>query len=215
MKNYRTILFDLDGTLIDSTEAILESFGHSFGVFGLENPADEKITAEIGHPLDRMFLSLGVSEDDVWDYVDTYKAYYRKISRKKTTLLPGAREAVQKAFEAGRVGVVTTKTAKFSVELLEHMGLMRYFEVLIGREDVEFPKPHPEPVLKAVSVMQADKKHCWMIGDTCMDMHAARDAGVTGIGVTSGYGSKKELLGCSAFLADNALSAVTYILTAP
>jgi len=212
MQIHRTILFDLDGTLIDSTEAILESFAYAFDAFGLETPADGKITAEIGHPLDRMFLSLGVAEKEVYRYVETYKAYYRHISREKTTLLPGAEEAVRRAAEAGRVGVVTTKTATFSIELLEHMELMSYFEVLIGREDVEFPKPHPEPVLKALSAMGGEKERCWMIGDTCMDMHAARDAGVTGVGVTSGYGSKKALRECSTFLAESALSAVTHIV---
>jgi len=108
-----TILFDLDGTLIDSTEAILESFSVAFDTFKEEAPADELIKAEIGHPLDHMFTKLGVSQEKVWDYVNAYKMHYRKISCDKTVLLPNAREAVELASRYATLGVVTTKTAKY------------------------------------------------------------------------------------------------------
>ncbi len=211
MKEQQTILFDLDGTLIDSTEAILESFDHTFGHFALPTPPAEKITAQIGHPLDGMFLSLGIPEADVWDCVDVYKAYYRQISRAKTILLPEAQQAVQKASEIARLGIVTTKTGKFSIELLEHMNLMHYFEVMVGREDVTHPKPHPEPILTALTKLKTDTKRCWMIGDTCMDMLSAKEAGVTGIAVTSGYGSRSQLLECGCIVTNNALDAVLSI----
>ena len=211
MKQNQIILFDLDGTLINSTEAILESFDVAFGHFDMATPPAEKITAEIGHPLDGMFLSLGVGEAEVHEYVARYKKHYRQISREKTHLLLGAREAVENAFKIARLGVVTTKTGKYSVELLEHFDLMKYFEVMIGREDVEHPKPHPEPIFKALSKMDVDRKRCWMIGDTCMDMLSAREAGVTGIAVTSGYGSRQQLLQCSSLVTENALDAVSSI----
>ena len=211
MKNRQTILFDLDGTLIDSTEAILESFERSFGYFGLPVPPDHKITAEIGHPLDRMFVSLGIPESDVWEYVAAYKEHYRKISREKTILLPDAERAVRRASEIARLGIVTTKTAQYSIELLEHMGIMDYFEILVGREDVVSPKPHPEPILKALDMMKADAGECWMIGDTCMDMISARESGVVGIAVLSGYGNRGDLSRCSAHVTKDALDAVSII----
>ncbi|MEA3456528.1 MAG: HAD family hydrolase [Campylobacterota bacterium] len=211
MKQNQIILFDLDGTLIDSTEAILESFDVAFGHFGAAVPPAEKITAEIGHPLDRMFLSLGISEAEVWEYVGAYKSHYRQISRQKTILLPEAEMAVKRASEIARLGVVTTKTGKFSIELLEHMNLMHYFEVMVGREDVENPKPHPEPIFTALSKFKMVKNKCWMIGDTCMDMLSAKEAGVTGIAVTSGYGSRQQLLACSSLVTENALDAVSSI----
>jgi phosphoglycolate phosphatase len=148
------ILFDLDGTLIDSTEAILESFSVAYKTFEAEVPADTKHAT---------------------------------------------------------LGVVTTKTAKYSIELLEHMGLMGYFEVLIGREDVENPKPHPEPVYKALSKLQSDTTKCWMVGDTCMDMHAAKAAGIESIAVTCGYGTKEVLGQCTENVHKNALEAITFI----
>lgn len=211
MKERQTILFDLDGTLIDSTEAILESFDHTFGHFSRTTPPAEKITTEIGHPLDGMFLSLGIPEAEVWEFVGVYKAYYRQISRAKTLLLPEARQAIEKASTIAKLGIVTTKTGKFSIELLEHMELMQHFEVMIGREDVSSPKPHPEPILTALSRLETGREKCWMIGDTCMDMLSAKEAGVSGIAVTSGYGSAEQLRGCSSLVVENALEAVLSI----
>ncbi len=212
MQQEQVILFDLDGTLIDSTEAILESFDQAFDYFGVETPSAEMITAQIGHPLDLMFISLGVDSAEVREFVAVYKKHYRKISREKTYLLAGAREAVEMASKVARVGVVTTKTAKYSIELLEHFELMDYFEVLIGREDVEFPKPHPEPVLKALSRLGSDTNMCWMIGDTCMDIISAKSAGINAIAVTSGYGSREQLSECCSFITESALDAVSYIV---
>lgn len=77
------ILFDLDGTLIDSTEAILESFHNSFAVHGFSVPDDAQIKALIGHPLDVMYRELGVDEALVLDFVTTYKEHYREISTQK------------------------------------------------------------------------------------------------------------------------------------
>ena len=109
------------------------------------------------------------------------------------------------------LGVVTTKTGRYSVELLEHMGLMRYFEVLVGREDVKNPKPHPEPILKALDLLGRGAANCWMVGDTLLDMDAARAAGVTPFALTCGYGDAGELAGAAEHLAEDASSAVRAI----
>ncbi|MEA1920170.1 MAG: HAD family hydrolase, partial [Campylobacterota bacterium] len=168
-----TILFDLDGTLIDSTEAILESFHNSYRFYNKTAPNDEAIKALIGHPLDVMYRELGIKEELVWDYVGTYKEHYRQISCLKTVMLPRAIEAVELAAQHFQLGIVTTKTGKYSQELLEHFGLMHHFEVLIGREHVENPKPHAEPILKAIDALTCKKESCWMIGDTRLDIASA------------------------------------------
>jgi len=207
----KIILFDLDGTLIDSTEAILESFAHAFQSFGKDIPSDAHIKAEIGHPLDMMFATLGVEEEHIWDHVAAYKEHYRKISRAKTVLLPDAKAAVALAKSYATLGVVTTKTAKYSIELLEHMELMHYFDVLIGREDVTHPKPDPEPIHKALSKLPCDTNNIWMIGDTQMDMLAAKAAKIDCVGLTCGYGSFESLESCTDNIFENALDAVTFI----
>ena len=206
-----TILFDLDGTLIDSTEAILESFHNSFDVYNYPHPSDEEIKRLIGHPLDSMYLDLGIEQNLVWDYVKTYKEHYQKIYTDKTVLLDYAVEAIQEAQKIARLGVVTTKTGLYSRKLLEHYGLMDAFEVLIGREDVEHPKPHPEPIEKAMSIMNSNKEECWMIGDTRLDIESAQRAGVKSVGVTSGYDKFEELLTLTDIIEINAFEAVKYI----
>jgi phosphoglycolate phosphatase len=207
-----TILFDLDGTLIDSTEAILESFHNSYDVFKMTHPSDEAIKSLIGHPLDVMYASLGVEEKKVWDMVNTYKQHYRKISTQKTELLPFAREAVELASKHARIGIVTTKTGRYSKILMEHFELMHHFEVLIGREDVQNPKPHPEPINKAIEFLKVKKEDCWMIGDTRMDLIAAQNAGVKSVAVISEYEPLEELKKYTNIIKTNALEAVQTIL---
>lgn len=205
------ILFDLDGTLIDSTEAILESFSVAFKTFNAPVPGDAVIKTEIGHPLDVMFATFGVEASKIEAHVQAYKTHYRNISCAKTVLLPGAREAVELASQHAVLGVVTTKTAKYSIELLEHMGLMSYFDVLVGREDVKYPKPHPEPVLKALSKLQTDTNKYWLIGDTPMDILAAKAANIDSFAVTCGYADEALLLKYTNNVAKTALEAVKFI----
>ena len=206
-----TILFDLDGTLIDSTEAILESFHRSYALLGGTPPPDAAIKALIGHPLDAMYRELGVEAARVERYVQAYKEHYRKISRQKTVLLPQAREAIERAGTFARLGVVTTKTGRYSRILLEHFGVMDAFEVLIGREDVVHPKPHPEPVQKAVAAMDADPRHCWLIGDTRLDAGCAASAGIGCVGVLSGYDSYEQLSALTPFVERDVLDAVAFL----
>lgn len=208
----KIILFDLDGTLIDSTEAILESFAVAFKHFDDAVPKADLIKAEIGHPLEDMFMTLGVDEGMVAEYVHAYKMHYREISCAKTVLLPLATEAVALAAQHAVLGVVTTKTAKYSIELLEHMGLMPYFDVLVGREDVQNPKPHPEPIEKALAQLSLESSDIWMVGDTPMDMLAAKAAKVSSVGVTCGYGTEESLLACTDNVSPHALNAVEFIV---
>ena len=205
------ILFDLDGTLIDSTEAILESFHNSFDVYNEKQPTDEAIKVLIGYPLDIMYKELGVDVLKVWDFVATYKEHYRIISREKTILLENAREAVELANEIAEVGIVTTKTGKYSQVLMEYFGIMNKFKVLIGREHVQNPKPDAEPILKALESFDAKDKEVWMIGDTKMDLLSAQNAGVKSIGVLCGYGTQKSLEEYTSVIQKDAFSAIKYL----
>lgn len=206
-----TILFDLDGTLIDSTEAILESFHRALKIHGMSSVEDNEITSLIGYPLDHMFKGLGVSEEEIEGIINTYRDYYRTIATQKTILLPNAKEAVLQAKEFATLGIVTTKTSLYSKELMEHFGLMHHFDVLIGREDVTHPKPHAEPIEKAITLLKAKKEHTWMVGDTKLDIMAADAAGVLSAGVTSGYDSYETLKKYTNVIYSDVLEVVAFL----
>ena len=122
-----------------------------------------------------------------------------------------AKEAVIEAKSFATLGVVTTKTALYSKELLQYLDIWQYFDVLIGREDVIYPKPHPEPILKAMKRLDAKIEKTWMIGDTCLDINSANKAKINSIAVTCGYGSYKELQKCSKFIKDNSFEAIKFL----
>ncbi|NWF66632.1 MAG: HAD hydrolase-like protein [Campylobacterales bacterium] len=206
-----TILFDLDGTLIDSTEAILESFEVAYSVQKTQKPSIDKILSLIGHPLSFMFEHLGVPKNRVDDFVNSYKNHYRTISRAKTVLLPNAKDALIEAKKFAKLGVVTTKTARYSKELLIHLEVMNFFETLIGFEDVINPKPDPEPILKAMHHLNAIPEKTWMIGDTCLDIISANQSEIKSVAVSCGYGKLEELERCTSHIKDNSFEAVKFI----
>jgi len=206
------ILFDLDGTLIDSTRAILESFGIAYQNMNQSKPDDKLIKAQIGHPLEDMFVTLGVDEKEVEAFVHHYKMHYRKINQAMTTLMPHAKEAIEKAHKVANLAVVTTKTSQYSIELLRHLNVFDYFDVFVGRDDVKFPKPHPEPILKALKALD-NGYSSWMIGDTCMDIQSAKAAKINAIGVECGYVPLEELKKCGNIIKSNALEAVNVVVS--
>lgn len=211
----QTILFDLDGTLIDSTEAILEGFHQSFKENSEKNPDEAKILSLIGHPLDVMFAGLGVPDEKVEAFVASYKQHYRKIATEKTVLIESAKEAVFVAYEFAELGVVTTKTRHYSVEILEHLGIAHCFKTVVGRECVTHPKPHSEPIITALSRMQREKQNCYMVGDTMLDLLAAKEAGVGFVGVQSHYGDAQAFESACEVLKKTPLEASLHIKNLP
>jgi phosphoglycolate phosphatase len=205
------ILFDLDGTLIDSTDAILESFHHSFDFHKLSRKEDEEIKALIGYPLDIMYENLGVQKSVIAEIITTYKERYRVISTQKTTLLQNAKEAVELASQFATLGIVTTKTGRYSQVLMEHFEIMHHFDVLIGREHVQNPKPNAEPIIKALEKLDTKNREVWMIGDTKLDLLAAKSANVNSIGVLSGYDSNETLKKFTNVIFNDALEAALYL----
>jgi phosphoglycolate phosphatase len=95
---------------------------------------------------------------------------------------------------------------------MEHFNVMQHFEILVGREDVTNPKPHAEPILKAIDFLSVSKDDCWMIGDTRMDLISAKNAGIKSVAVVSEYEAVEELKKHTDIIKTNALEAVRTIL---
>lgn len=217
MKKEAVILFDLDGTLIDSTPAIVESFLHAYKVHNATPPERSGVIQSIGHTLDSMFAQNGVKSEDLQSYVSAYRECYRARMEEGTTLLEGAREAILQAHSFATLGVVTTKRGDFSVKLLESFGVLKYFTIVLGIEQVEKPKPDSEPIVKALEGIEVSlgreiaREKCFMIGDTILDLQAAKNARINGIGVLCGYGSKESLETFNAPLCKDTLEAVAFV----
>ena len=210
----KTILFDLDGTLIDSTKAILFGFKKAYEAFGETAPGDARIKVLIGYTLEDIFTKLGVN-GNVDEYVKIYKEAYKTAYLKDTVLLSSAFEALSEASKIADVGIVTTKTSRYSADILENLGVMKFINTVVGRDDVVNPKPNPEPINTALTrlgkISEQCKANAFMIGDTIMDMQAAACAGVTGLGLTCGYGEEFDLRKHSNFIFANAFEAVRFI----
>lgn len=209
-KPEKTILFDLDGTLIDSTLAILNSFELALNAVNAPFEPD-KIKAMIGFPLDVMFANLGFKGEEINKRINAYKTHYQSICCAQTTLLPLAKEAIILAHSFATLGVVTTKTSKNSVDLLENLGVAHFFEAIVGREDVKEPKPSAEPILTALQRLQKGKENAFMIGDTALDIKAAQNAKIACVALSCGYESVESLAKFEVNIQPNALKAVEFI----
>ncbi|EAL3917264.1 HAD family hydrolase [Campylobacter upsaliensis] len=208
----KTLLFDLDGTLIDSTPAILNSFHFAFEKLGLKPSLDKDIKRLIGLPLDEAFKVLCKEKAYLAEqFVDFYREKYRTIYLDQTTLLPLAKEALEMASEFADLAVVTTKGSQFTKPLLDFLGIGHRFKSIVGRNDVKFPKPHPEPILTALDRLNKTKNNAFMIGDTQFDILAAKAAGISHIALSCGYESIESLQKYSDCIKNNAYEAVKYI----
>ncbi|EAI4084878.1 HAD family hydrolase [Campylobacter jejuni] len=207
----KTILFDLDGTLIDSTDAILNSFQGAFKALGLTSKNNEEIKNLIGYPLEQMFRMLYPDKVNLSkEFVLAYREIYAQIYLEQTTLLPKAKEALELGSEIADLGIVTTKGGKFTPILLDYLGVKKFFKTLITLEDVTNPKPSSEPIILALKRLNKTQKNAYMIGDTILDIQAAISANITPLALASGYGNENELKAYSMVFL-NAYEAVNYI----
>lgn len=206
----KILLFDLDGTLIDSTQAILESFVNASLFFGYNfKGREEEIQALIGSPLREMFIKMGLPQGEIEECVKLYRSNYERIYLQKTILLPKVMDSFKTLPSSYLLGVVTSKSSFFSKKILENLGMIKYFFRIVGIDDVKEPKPSAEPIFKALEGLEYDKSQVYMIGDTFFDMQSAKNADIVGIGVQGKY--DKNLKEYTDFVFEDIQQALEYI----
>lgn len=179
MTRYTTVLFDLDGTLIDSIRLILDSYHHTLQAHGFPARTDEQWLAGVGTPLRIQFADWGHDADLLEAMVATYREFNLANHDRMVTVYPGIGDMLRQLHEARlKLGLVTSKNRQGALRGLQLTGLADYFEVLVCADDVTHPKPHPEPVERALALLGADRADTVFIGDSIHDMHSGRAAGV-------------------------------------
>ncbi len=189
----RTILFDLDGTLVDSYLPITESLNEVRSAFGLPSKSEAEVRREVGRGLEAL-IGDNVGADRVEEGVRIFRDCYRRIFREGTRLLPGVASTIETL--AGRgyaMGVTSNKPAYFTREILIALGLASTFGAIYGPEMVTHPKPHPEMIHGALAELRSHPDESAYVGDMLIDVETARRAGLPVYVIASGGQSREEL----------------------
>ncbi|UCF37395.1 MAG: HAD family hydrolase [Acidobacteriota bacterium] len=186
------VLFDLDGTLIDSADIICHCFNKALSNLGIQRESNEKVRKLIGRPLREMFASYanGVSVEAL---VAEYRSVFSREAPGQSSLLPGAAVTVQSLSSARKLGIVTSRSGSGTLVLLKEFGLIDHFSTVVGAEHVERFKPDPEPVMLALRQLGIGPSRAVLVGDTVQDVLAAHSAGAFAIGITTGADTSREL----------------------
>jgi pyrophosphatase PpaX len=175
------VLFDLDGTLVDTVPFILESVRHAFDGYG-RCPTDAEWIAGIGTPLRAQLAGFARRAEDVEALFQRYRAFWLAHHDERTRAFPGALELVRGLAEAGHpIGVVTAKIEQGALRTLAHTGLLPYVGAIVGADTCANAKPHPEPVLLALARHDRPPSEALMVGDSPHDLAAARAAGAVSV----------------------------------
>ena len=179
MAAIQTVLFDLDGTLIDSIRLILDSYHHTLAAHGMPPRTDEDWLRGVGTPLNVQFAEWRDDMGKLEAMVATYREYNLAHHDRMVTVYPGVVAAIGAIRAAGRrTGLVTSKNRQGALRGLTLVRLEAMMDVLVCADEVTNPKPHPEPVEKAVALLGADPGTTVYVGDSIHDMVSGRAAGV-------------------------------------
>jgi pyrophosphatase PpaX len=175
----RVVLFDLDGTLIDSIALILASYRHTFMMHRGAPPADEVWLEGLGTPLSAQFRRFTDDSAEIAAMVDTYRKHNLAHHDAMVRAYPGIADAVRELRRRGRrLGIVTSKLRDGTARGLACVGLDGLFDVVVAADDVTRHKPDPEPVRRAIELFQVSADDAAFVGDSPHDMAAGRAAGV-------------------------------------
>ena len=185
------LIFDLDGTLIDSRLDLAHSVNATRAHLGLPPLENERVYSYVGNGapvLIRRVLGERASETEVQEALEFFLGHYREHALECTTLYPGVREAIDRLHRAGkRLAVLTNKPVKISRAIVEGLGAGAYFFQVYGGNSFEFKKPNPIGVEALRSEAGVDRERTMMVGDSSVDIQTARNAGVRSCGVTYGF----------------------------
>ena len=196
MAAIRTMLFDLDGTLIDSVRLILDSYHHTLARHGLPPRTDDEWLRGVGTPLTVQLAEWGSDPGTLAALIATYREYNLEHHDRMVTVYPGVVDAVRTIRDTGVVtGLVTSKNRLGALRGLTLARLEAMMDVLVCADEVTHPKPHPEPVEKALALLGADPATTVYVGDSIHDMHSGRAAGVRTAAVLWGPFGRRHLEG--------------------
>lgn len=196
MKNFKYILFDLDGTITDPGEGITNSVAYSLHTYGIEVADKRELYPFIGPPLFASYMKYyGFSEEKALEAVDRYREYYSVKGVFECSLYSGMEELLKALNDEGKTLIVaTSKPEHFARQVLAHFGVEKYFHHLAGATMDSHRIEKADIIRLALSDLGVtDTEKVVMIGDREFDVLGAKENETASIGVTYGYGSREEL----------------------
>ena len=185
------ILFDLDGTLTDSGEGIINCAITALEHFGLPIPERNALRVFVGPPLRDSFTKFGVPENKVNEAIAVYRERYVKIGKFENFPYPGIREMLDALKHRGyRLFVATSKPERMAIEILEHFGLAQYFEIICGATEDDSRSKKEDVIAYLLGQIGAGGV---MVGDTIFDVEGAIENDLTPVAVTWGYGDIAQM----------------------
>lgn len=185
------LIFDLDGTLIDSKRDLVEAVNATRRHMALDELHDETIASYVGNGapvLIRRVMGEAAPQSDVDRALDYFLGYYRDHALDYTVLYPGVRESLDRFAAAGiRLAVLTNKPERISKRIVEGLGVGAHFVEVYGGNTFEQKKPDPIGIHALLGATGVDPKRTAMIGDSAVDIQTARNAGVVALGVRYGF----------------------------
>lgn len=189
-----TVLFDLDGTLLDTNELIIQSFMHTLEGRTTQPCTRESIIPHMGKPLTDQ-LKFFSGQEDVQELVQIYRAYNFSRHDELVTVFPYVRETLAQLHAAGvKIGVVTAKIRKTSEMGLTLCGLMPYISSIVTVEEVSRSKPDPEGIYRALQELGSEGEPAIMVGDSQYDIQAGHNANIMTVAVSWSLKGRDYLL---------------------
>ena len=192
------MIFDMDGTLVDSSRDIADSLNHTLKALGFSVKSREEVQDLIGEGMKRLLeKATGSSEEAlVQKAVGIFREHYLEHCADSTALYPGAREILEE-YRAKKKAMISNKPYPMVLKILEHCGIKDSFDAVLGAESTAEKKPHPEPVLKSIALMGVPAGSSLIVGDGPTDIQAGKAAGILTCAVTYGFKDRKLLETCN------------------